>query len=209
MATVKAPGGGLIDSGDKRVERKVVVSTSGRPQAPGGLGILTAAAITEEPGGIQRGVFEYTEGGLGDASYNQYGKRIEFMGGSREVPIFRHPFFKDMTVTEIETVQKDVEKKVKGSGYNTAQSNLYECLIRKIEYFLAPSLVARVSEIESALPSVEGLCKIESPQGVANAPDGSVWLLTGVSASPVGGKFEVTREYTMSPEPEATRFLYS
>jgi hypothetical protein len=114
-----------------------------------------------------------------------------------------------MTVTEIETVQKDVEKKVKGSGYNTAQSNLYECLIRKIEYFLAPSLVARVSEIESALPSVEGLCKIESPQGVVNAPDGSVWLLTGVSASPVGGKFEVTREYTMSPEPEATRFLYS
>jgi len=209
MATVQAPGGGIIDSGDKRVERKVVVSTSGRPQAPGGQGILTAAAITEEPGGIQRGVFEYTEGGLGDASYNQYGKRIEFMGGSREVPIFRHPFFKDMTVTEIETVQKDVEKKVKGSGYNTAQSNLYECLIRKIEYFLAPSLVARVSEIESALPSVEGLCKIESPQGVANAPDGSVWLLTGVSASPVGGKFEVTREYTMSPEPEATRFLYS
>jgi hypothetical protein len=208
MAIVEAPGGGIIDSGDKRVERKVVVSTSGRPPAPGGIGRLTNVAITEEPGGIQRGVFEYTEGGLGDANYNQYGKRIEFMGGSREVPISRHPFFKDMTVSEIETVQKDVEKKVEGSDYTPEQSNLYECLIRKIEYFLAPSLIARISEIESTLPSTAGLCKVDSPQGVSNAPEGSVWLLTGISASPVGGKFEVTREYTMSPEPQATRFLY-
>jgi hypothetical protein len=58
------------------------------------------------------------------------------------------------------------------------------------------------------LPSVAGLCRVESPNEVSSAPSGSVWLLTGISATAVGEKYEVTREYTMSAEPQATLFLY-
>ena len=209
MANIETVGSAVIDSGDKRITRRVVVGTSGRPSAPGGPGRLTNVSITKEAGGIQRGVFEYTEGGLGDANYSAYGKKIELLGGSREVPIYKHPNFKDLTDTQISTVQKDIEQKRKGGNYNTAQENLYQCLIRQIEYFLAPALVARISEIESNLPSVDGLCKVDGPQGVSSAPEGSVWLLTGITAVPVGEKYEVTREYTMAAEPQATLFLYS
>jgi hypothetical protein len=206
---IQAPGGGIIDSGDKRIERKVVVSTSGRPQAPGGQGRLTNVAITEEPGGIQRGVFEYTEGGLGDASYNQYGKRIELMGGTREVPIYNHPNFKTMTDAQILEVQEAIDKKEKNKTFsNTAQNNLYQCLLRKIEYYLAPSLVARISEIESGLPSTSDLARVDSPQGVS-APSNTRWVVTGISATPVGGKYEVTREYTLVQDPQAAEFLYN
>jgi hypothetical protein len=208
MATVQAPGGGVIDSGDKRVERKVVVSTAGRPRVPGGRGVLTAVSITEEPGGIQRGVFEYTEGGLGDASYNQYGKRIELMGGTREVPIYNHPNFNTLTAEQILEVQEAVENKEIKAFTTNAQNNLYQCLIRKIEYYLAPSLVARISEIESSLPSTSDLAKLGTPQGVS-APPNTRWVVTGISATPVGGKYEVTREYTLVQDPEAADFLYN
>jgi len=208
MATFETTGSAVVDSGDKRITRKVVVSTGGSPTAPGGPGRLTNISITKEAGGIQRGVFEYTQGGFGDANYNAYGKKIELLGGSREVPIFKHPKFDNLTETQISTVQKDVEEKKAPSDYNTAQDNLYQCLIRQIEYFLAPSLVARISEIESSLPSIDGLCKVDAPQGVGSAPNGSVWLLTGISATPLGDKYEVTREYTMAAEPQATLFLY-
>jgi hypothetical protein len=209
MSQYTVPGGGIINSGDKLITRKVVVATGGSdPSAPGGAGRLTNVTITAEPGGIKRGVFEYTQGGGGDANYNAYGKKIELLGGSREVPIYKHPNFESLTSDQIKTVQKDVEEKKTPSGYSTAQDNLYQCLIRQIEYFLAPSLVARISEIESGLPSISGLCKVDSPSGVSSAPNGSVWLLTGISATPVGDKYEVTREYTMSAEPQATLFLY-
>jgi hypothetical protein len=210
MSQYTAPGGAIIDSGDKRVTRKVVVSTGGEnPQPPGGPGRLTNSSITSEPGGIRRGVFEYTEGGEGGANYNVYGKKTELLGGSREVPIYKHPNFKTLSDEEIATVQQDVENKTKSSGYTTAQNNLYQCLIRKIEYYLAPSLIARVSEIESSLPSVAGLCKIDEPAGVVRGdPEDSIWLLTAISAIPVGDKYEVAREYTMASEPEAALFLY-
>lgn len=210
MAQVQTPGGGIIDSGDKRIERKVVVSTSGNPTAPGGTGRLTNVSITEEPGGIRRGVFEYTQGGLGDATYNQYGKKIELLGGSREVPIFNHPNFRTLTADEVNDVQLEVAKPpgdrpaTVGTG---AQNNLYQLLIRQIEYYIAPSLVARVSEIESNLPSVTGLCKVDDPTGVGSPGPGR-WILTGINASPVGDKYEVTREYTYLEQPEVADFLY-
>ena len=209
MASFETVGGGINDSGDKRIERKVVVATEGAdPAPPGGTGRLTSISITSEAGGIRRGVFEYVQGGGGGASYNVYGKKIELMGGSREVPIYKHPLFDGLSDEQIFKVQEDADLKRKGSGYTAQQENLYQCLIRKNEYYLAPSLIARISEIESGLPEVDGLCKIESPTGVSSAPEGSVWLLTGISATSVGEKFEVTREYTMSAEPQATRFLY-
>lgn len=211
MATVQAPGGGIIDSGDRRIERKVVVSTSGNPTAPGGLGRLTNVSITDEPGGIKRGVFEYTLGGQGGANYNQFGKKIELLGGSREVPIYNHPLFKTLTTEQVNAVQEQAGKRPADrpdSVGNTAQNNLYQLLIRQIEYYIAPSLVARVSEIESTLPSVSGLCKTENPQGVGS-PGPGTWILTGINATPVGDKYEVTREYTYIEQPDVANFLYS
>ena len=144
MATFETVGSGIIDSGDKRIERKVVISTNGaNPSAPGGSGRLTNVSITGEAGGVRRGVFEYTQGGAGDANYNAYGKKIELMGGSREVPIYNHPNFDDLTEEEIIEVQKAVEDKETRTFTNTAQDNLYQCLIRQIEYYIAPALVAR------------------------------------------------------------------
>lgn len=209
MAQYNAPGSGIVNSGDKLIERKVVVSTGGRPSAPGGQGRLTNISITEEPGGIQRGIFEYTRGGAGDASYNAYGRRIELMGGSREVPIYNHPNFASLTKAEILSVQKAVEEKQDRSFTNTNQQKLFEFLSRGTEYFLAPSIVARVSQIESNLPSVSGLCNVDNPSEVS-APSGTFWVLTGISATPIGDKYEVTREYTSIPSGwDDVQFLYT
>lgn len=208
MAQFETTGGGIIDSGDKRIERKVVVGIGQNPQAPAGRGRLSNVSITEEPGGIRRGVYEFTEGGLGDASYNQYGKRIELLGGTREVPIYNHPNFKDLSEDEILEVQEAVDNKERGKTFgSTQQNNLYQCLLRKIEYYLAPSLVARVSEIESSLPSTSGLAKLDAPTGV-NTPPATRWVVTGISAAPLGDKYEVTREYTCIQDPPAAEFLY-
>lgn len=207
MSSFNAPGGGIIDSGDKRIERKVVVSTGGNPAAPGGQGRLTNVSITEEPGGIRRGVFEYTQGGTGDANYNAYGKKIELMGGSREVPIYNHPAFNDLSDAQILAVQTAVENKTGGDDFSDAANNLYQCLIRQIEYYIAPSLVARVSEIESALPTTADLCTLGAPSGV-DTPPNTRWIVTGISATPVGDKYEVTREYTSLQDPQAAEFLY-
>lgn len=209
MANIETTGGGIVDSGDKRIERKVVVSTSGDPAAPGGTGRLTNVSITQEPGGIRRGVFEYTVGGEGGASYNAYGKKIELMGGSREVPIYNHPNFAALTKEQILSVQKAVEEKQDRSFTNSDQQRLFEFLSRGTEYFLAPSVVARVSQIESNLPAITGLCNVDNPSGIS-APSGTFWVLTGISASPVGDKYEVTREYTSIPSGwDDVEFLYT
>lgn len=195
MPQYNTTGGGIVDSGDKRIERKVVVSTGGPLKAPGGSGRLTNVSVTEESGGIRRGVFEYTEGGFGDASYNAYGKKIELMGGSREVSIFNHPAFASLTREQIETVQKAAENKTSFGITNETMSKLYGFLIRQTEYYLAPAIVARVSEIESNIPSTTGLCKVADPSEI-NAPDGTFWILSGISSTALGDKYEVTREYT-------------
>jgi hypothetical protein len=199
MAQYTVPGGGSVNSGDKLITRKVVVATGGSdPSAPGGTGRLTNVSITSEPGGIKRGVFEYTQGGGGDASYNAYGKKIELLGGSREVPIYNHPTFSALSKDQILSVQKAVEEKQDRSFTDATQQQLFEFLLRGTEYFLAPSVVARVSEIQSNIPSTSGLCKVDNPSEV-NAPANTFWVLTGLSATPVGDKYEVTREYTSVP----------
>jgi hypothetical protein len=210
MSQYTVPGGGIINSGDKLITRKVVVATGGSdPSAPGGAGRLTNVSITAEPGGIKRGVFEYTQGGGGDANYNAYGKKIELMGGSREVPIYNHPNFAALTKEKILSVQKAVEEKQNRSFTDSDQQKLFEFLSRGTEYFLAPSVVARVSEIESNIPSLSGLCNVDNPSGIS-APDGTFWVLTGISATPVGDKYEVTREYTSIPSGwDDVEFLYT
>jgi hypothetical protein len=210
MAQVETTGGGIIDSGDKRIERKVVVSTSGGLlSAPGGTGRLTAVQITDEPGGVRRGIFEYTQAGQGDATYNQYGKRIELSGGSREVPILNHPTFAQLNPQQVQDVVRAVEEKTQGPFPNENQTKLFGFLVRGVEYFLAPAVIARVSQIESNIPSTAELCKVSNPSEV-NAPTNTFWVLTGLSATPIGDRFEVTREYTSIPAAwDDVEFLYN
>jgi len=207
MASFETTGGGTIDSGDKRIQRKVVVSTDGSdPQAPSGQGQLTNINITQEPGGIRRGIFEYTQGGTGGASYDQYGKRIELMGGTREVPIQTHPAFKTLTETQLAQVDTAIENKtndmwatgpIGGGTFTEEQQTLYNFLRRKVEYVLAPAIVLRISEFSSGLPSLSPVGKIANPTELS-APTGTFWICTAVTASPIGGKYEVTSEYTLN-----------
>jgi hypothetical protein len=212
MAQFETTGGGIVDSGDRRIERKVVVSTDGAAiTAPGGTGILTNASVTDEAGGIRRAVFEYTEAGGGDATYNQYGKRIELTGGTREVPIQTHKEFSALTDEQLAEVQEQVDA---GTSANTtvfteSQNLLFSFLRRGVEYVLAPAVVGRVSEIESQLPSLDGIAKVANPNEL-NAPTGTFWICTAITASPIGKDYEVTREYTLNfSDWEDVETLYS
>ena len=200
MSQFETTGGGFIDSGDRQIERKVVVTTNGAtPTAPSSSFPLTNVTITKEPGGIQRGVFEFSRAGEGGASYNQYGKRIELTGGTREVPIQTHVKFETMTDAEVVQVQEAVDQ---GSGavltsFTSDQELLYSFLSRKIEYVLAPAVVGRVTEVESNLPSLNIIAKVANPSEL-NAPNDTFWICTAVTASPIGDRYEVTREYTLN-----------
>jgi hypothetical protein len=200
MSQFETTGGGFIDSGDRQIERKVVVTTNGAtPTAPASSFPLTNATITKEPGGIQRGVFEFSRAGDGGASYNQYGKRIELTGGTREVPIQTHVKFDAMTDAQVVQVQEAVDQ---GSGavltsFTPDQELLYSFLSRKIEYVLAPAVVGRVTEVESNLPSLNIIAKVANPSEL-NAPNDTFWICTAVTASPIGDRYEVTREYTLN-----------
>jgi hypothetical protein len=204
MAQIETTGGGYLDSGDRKVLRKVYVSTGGQliniPTSEQGFP-LSSVSASEEPGGIRRAVAEYSQGGEGGASYNAYGKRIELTGGTREVPIQTHEYFSDLTEEEIAAVQKCVDARDPNADENYAMAGrlypLYAFLIRGVEYVLAPSVVGRVTEIESALPSLEPIAKVANPSEL-NAPDDTFWICTAITASPIGNRYEVTREYTLN-----------
>jgi hypothetical protein len=202
MAQFETTGGGFIDSGDRRIERKVVVAVGGEeltvPGSDEGFP-LSNVTVTQEPGGVRRGVFEFSQGGEGGASYNQYGKRIELTGGTREVPIQAHKKFEAMTVAEITRVQEEVEKRQQAviTDFTPDQELLYSFLSRGVEYVLAPAIVGRVSEIESTLPSLSPIAKVADPSELS-APADTFWICTAITASPIGTTYEVTREYTLN-----------
>jgi hypothetical protein len=208
MAQIETTGGGYVDSGDRRIERKVVVSTSGpiTPPPSNNGWPLSNVSVTQEAAGVLRGVFEFSQGGEGGASYNQFGKRIELTGGTREVPIQTHPKFAALTETEIAQVQTRVENPendvwhtttTQGATFSEDQQLLYNFLRKKVEYVLAPSVVGRISEIESALPRLSPIAKVANPSEL-NAPNGTFWICTAITASPIGDRYEVTREYTLN-----------
>jgi hypothetical protein len=203
MAQIETTGGGYLDSGDRKVLRKVYVSTGGQliniPPTEQGFP-LSSVSASEEPGGIRRAVAEYSQGGEGGASYNAYGKRIELTGGTREVPIQTHPKFKDLTETQLAEVDTAIENKVPDQWKtfaNETQQLLYNFLRKKVEYALAPAVVGRISEIESTLPSLSPIAKVANPSEL-NAPNGTFWICTAITANPIGTRYEVTREYTLS-----------
>ena len=200
MPQFETTGGGYIDSGDRKIIRKVVVATGGEiinvPQLQDGFP-LSNVSLSEDVAGLRRAVLEYSQGGEGGASYNQYGKRIELTGGSREVPIYTHKLFEALTDEQVATVQTAVENKSAFGITNETMAKLYSFLSRGVEYALAPAVVGRVSEIESNLPSLEPIAKVAGPSEL-NAPDGTFWICTAITASPIGNRYEVTREYTLN-----------
>jgi hypothetical protein len=202
MSQFETTGGGFIDSGDRKIERKVVLATGGQaiavPSSDQGFP-LTNATITQEPGGIRRGVFEFSRAGEGGASFNQFGKRIELTGGTREVPIQTHERFAEMTSEEVVEVQEAVDEGSDAvlTAFTATQELLYSFLSRKIEYVLAPAVVGRVTEVESNLPSLNIIAKVANPPEL-NAPNDTFWICTAVTATPIGDRFEVTREYTLN-----------
>jgi hypothetical protein len=201
MAQIEVTGGGFLDSGDRKVIRKAYVSTSGLINVPASVDgyPLSSVNATEEPGGIRRAIAEYSQGGEGGASYNAYGKRIELSGGSREVPIVTHKKFENMTSQEVAAVQEAVEAGTSAvlTAFTADQELLYSFLSRGVEYVLAPAVVGRVSEIESSLPSLSPIAKVANPSEL-NAPSGTFWVCTAITATPIGTRFEVTREYTLN-----------
>ena len=200
MAQFETTGGGYIDSGDRKVIRKVVVATGGElinvPQTEEGFP-LSNVSVSQDAAGVRRAVLEYSQGGEGGASYNQYGKRIELTGGTREVPIYNHPTFAALTPAQVQEVQTAVENKTQGPFASAAQTKLFGFLTRGTEYFLAPAVVGRVSEVESILPSLDPIAKVANPSEL-NAPADTFWVCTAITASPIGTRYEVTREYTLT-----------
>jgi hypothetical protein len=203
MAQIETTGGGFQDSGDRQVIRKVYVSTGGQliniPPTEQGFP-LTSVSASEEAGGIRRAVAEYSQAGEGGASYNQFGKRIELTGGTREVPIQTHPKFKDLTETQLAEVMTKIENPTADEWAifdDETQQLLYNFLRKKVEYALAPAVVGRISEVESTLPSLSPIAKVADPSEL-NAPSGTFWVCTAITANPIGTRYEVTREYTLN-----------
>jgi hypothetical protein len=202
MSQFETTGGGFIDSGDRRIERKVVVAVGGAaltvPASDQGFP-LSNVSVTQEPGGVRRGVFEFSRAGEGGAGFNQYGKRIELTGGTREVPIQTHVKFETMTDAQVVQVQEAVDQGSDAvlTSFTPDQELLYSFLSRKIEYVLAPAVVGRVTEVESNLPSLNIIAKVANPSEL-NAPNDTFWICTAVTASPIGDRYEVTREYTLN-----------
>jgi hypothetical protein len=200
MAQFETTGGGYLDSGDRKVIRKVIVATGGElinvPQTEQGFP-LSNVSVSQEAGGVRKATLEYSQGGEGGASYNAYGKRIELTGGTREVSIYNHPTFKNLTKAQIIAVQTAVDEKQDLSFTNETQAKLFGFLLRGTEYFLAPAVVGRISEIESVLPSLAPIAKVANPSEL-NAPSGTFWICTAITANPIGTRYEVTREYTLS-----------
>ncbi len=202
MAQFETTGGGYIDSGDRKVIRKVVVATDGDsinvPPFEQGYP-LSNVSVNQEAGGVRRAVLEYSQGGEGGASYNQYGKRIELTGGTREVPIQTHKEFAALTDQQIAEVQEQVDNGTSATttAFTEAQSLLFSFLRRGVEYVLAPAVVGRISEIETNLPSLSPIAKVADPSEL-DAPAGTFWICTAITASPIGNRYEVTREYTLN-----------
>jgi hypothetical protein len=201
MAQFETTGGGYLDSGDRQVIRKAYASTDGTINIPVGVNgfPLTSVNATEDAAGVRRVVAEYSQGGEGGASYNQYGKRIDLTGGTREVPIQTHKSFENMTTEEVAEVQEAIEAGTSAvlTGFTADQELLYSFLSRGVEYVLAPAVVLRVSEIETALPSLSPIAKVADPPEL-DAPSGTFWICTAITATPIGTRYEVTREYTLN-----------
>jgi len=210
-----APGEQIILADGKVIRRKTQIATAGeRMSPPDSPGLLTSIQITDDAAGVRRGVWEFVESDISvpEGKEGQY-PVIELLGGSREVPVQTHPKFESIEAERLKQITRAVEAEVVSAEMPTDltdnENNLVELLRREIKYFLTPAVSARVTEIESNLPSLGDLTTLGGESGLPSPPSGKLWIMTGVSARSVGDKYQVTREYTMTGEgSEAANFLY-
>jgi len=216
MAIVSnAPGEQIILADGKVIRRKTQIATAGERMAPpSSEGVLKSIQITDDGAGVRRGVWEFVESdtGVPEGKPGEY-PVIELLGGSREVPVQTHPKFQSINADRIKQITRAVEAEVVSAempnDLTGDEENLVELLRREIKYFLTPAVSARVTEIESNLPSLNNLTTLGGENGLPAPPSGKSWILTGISARSIGDKYEVTREYTMTGEGgEAAEFLY-
>ena len=203
MAQFETTGGGYLENSDRKVIRKAYVSTDGQsiniPASVDGFP-LSSVNATDDAAGVRRVVAEYSQAGEGGpASANASGKRIELTGGTREVPIQTHKKFENLTDAEVAAVQEAVEAGTDAvlTAFSADQELLYSFLSRGVEYVLAPAIVGRITEFESTLPNLSPIAKTANPSEL-NAPSGTFWICTAITATPIGTRYEVTREYTLN-----------
>jgi len=216
MAIVSnAPGEQIILADGKVIRRKTQIATAGELMSPpSSEGKLKSIQITDDAAGVRRGVWEFVESDISvpEGEAGQY-PVIELLGGSREVPVQTHPKFANLSDEDVEKITAAADAKdpsLLPDNMSGDKLRLHELLRRQIRYFLAPSIVARVTEIESSLPNLNDLLKLGSASGLPSTPANSDWIMTGVSARSVADKYEVTREYTLiSDGLNIADFLYS
>jgi len=209
---IETVGSQKIYEDNRTIERKVVLSTAGSPSNPGGNGQLNSTEITTLAGGIQRGVYEFVSFGTNEqVGGGQQQNSIELLGGSREVPIQTHPRFANISEDDVQAITAAAEQNDSSllpANMEGDSAKLYEMLRRKVTHFLAPAVTARVTNVESSIPSLDDLCKLRGPNGVS-APQGSKWILSGISARGYGTQYEVSREYLLIGDgKEFAEFLY-
>lgn len=182
---------------------------------PGGEGTLRSVQITDDAAGVRRGVWEYVESyGVGDGEVGIANEvSVELIGGSREVPVARHPKFQNISDDDKEKIDAAAEAKnpdlLPDNMGDAFKAELYELYRRKVFYYAEPNVVGRVTRLESALPQLGDLLTLGGDSNLPSAPSNTVWLMTGISAREVGGKYEVTREYTLSGDgAQVANFLY-
>jgi hypothetical protein len=211
-----APGRQIILADGKLIRRVTQIATEGEPmQPPSGDGVLTSVQITDDAAGLRRGVWEYVQSDSSTGSEAGEGRAyplVELMGGSREVAVQTHPKFSEISTDDVEKITAAAEQKnptLLPEDMEGNKEELYELLRRQIKYYLVPSVVGRVTEIESNIPSLNDLLSLGGDSALPSEPPASVWILTGISARGVGDKYEVTREYTLTGDGAAVaEFLY-
>jgi hypothetical protein len=217
MAIVSnAPGAQVVLADGKRIQRKTQIATAGETMPPpGGDGVLTSIQITNDAAGVRRGVWEYVtaDSSTGGGEYDGRGlPMVELLGGSREVPVQTHPKFAEISDDDVEKITAAADQKdpsLLPDEMDGDKEKLYELLRRQIRYYLVPSVVGRVTDLQSDIPSLNDLLTLGGDSALPESKANTVWILTGISARGVGTEYEVTKEYTLTGDGiGVAEFLY-
>lgn len=212
MAQIETIGGGVSYTQDgKKLTKKVYILTPGTTTVPveSGLGSIISADVREDVAGTKRVEVTYQYGGGGSVSSG--GIVEELTGGSREVPVKSHEYFKDLTRTELAEIDRaaaDIQNQtLDTSKINPARSDIANTLLdllqRGVEYYLVPSVNYRETVFETTKPTIANLTRINAPVGAPKVNTDWNWLLTSINYQTIQRPdgnivYQVTREWTLS-----------
>jgi len=220
MAQIEQVGSGSINytSDGKKLTKKIYVLTDGTTSVmlPSNIGAVVSADFQKQEAGTTRVEVTFQSGGSsgGSAAVPSSGAVEELIGGSREVPVKTHEYFKDLTREELAEVdrafneQDPAQQALRSSAFSSPQAEaeaevLLGLLQKGVEYYLVPSLNFRETLVQRSKPTLEKMCSINSPANGPSINRGWNWLLTGINyqtvQSPTSGiNYVVTREWTLS-----------